>query len=236
MGMLYIWKLKCPNLSVSETGKRIVLALSEEASLGDSTRLTIQSLITSEVCHLLYGPLLNREPSPIHNPGMAQSQLRDGSSEVVTSNSEEPDDTLRRMLGYLTGTKSFVWLTRRIQTFMSRSWGISLYVVTIKLLLGLKEETGDRRIPRISFSVDCDLKAYLKAASDSRVTLASIICVNTSRGRYEAITLGEYTARMWPATGAQLLELLQEWIDIPIDEEKGNRFMRKLMISFLSHV
>jgi hypothetical protein len=225
---------------VSETCKHTFFTSLEEARLGDFARLTIQSPVASEVCHLLYGPSLNREHGPTHNPGVVQGRMRDGSSEVITwnpvetqnddSDLEGPDGTLRRILGYLTGTKSFGWLTRRIQTFMSRSRGTSLHQISGQLLCVLRDTAlSDTKSPGMSFSIDCGLKAYVKAASDGHVTLTSLICVNASGGLHEASTFGEYMARMWPATGARFLEILQEWIDV-ID----GWFRRKSMIRFTS--
>jgi hypothetical protein len=197
-------------------------------------------LITKEVRHLLYDSMLNRKPGPTYKSGEVQSQMRDGSPDIVSADVEGTkvqDDTMRKILVYLTGTKSFCWLTRRIQISMSRSRGNSLHRISGKLLqVCVSENAAPRytRSPSMSFSVDCDLKAYVKAAFDGCVTLASLICVNANGDLHEASTLGEYMARMWPTTGAQLLELLQEWTEILINEGNVDRVKRKLMIRFTS--
>jgi hypothetical protein len=184
--------------------------------------------------------MLNRKPGPTYKSGGVQSQIPDGSLDIVSTNVEGTklqDDTMRKILVYLTGTKSFCWLTRRIQISMSRSRGFSLDWISGKLLHACVSENAAPRYtrsPSMSFSVDCDLKAYIEAAFDGRVTLASLICVNSNGDLHEASTLGEYMARMWPTTGAQLLELLQEWTEIPINEGRVDRVKRKLMTRFTS--
>jgi hypothetical protein len=60
--------------------------------------------------------------------------------------------------------------------------------------------------------------------------------VNAYGATYEASTLGEYMARMWPTTGIQFLGLLQEWTETIIDEDevgRGIQVKRKLTICFI---
>jgi hypothetical protein len=167
--------------------------------------------------------------------------VRDGSFAISSTDPEviqndSNSESLLEMVRYFTSTESFGWLIQRVQTFVTRGRGDSLHEVSAGLLSVLEETLNDIRGPRTSFSVDCDLKAYLKAAFDGHVPLASLICVNAYGATYEASTLGEYMARMWPTTGIQFLGLLQEWTETIIDEDevgRGIQVKRKLTICFI---
>jgi hypothetical protein len=132
------------------------------------------------------------------------------------SSKADQGNNLTRMIGYLTDSTPFAWMTKRIQAFVSKSRGKSLHQVFITLLRGLRRVPRNIQNPTMRISVDCNLVAYLEANFDCLVSLASLICVNANEGLHEASTLGEYMARMWPATGTRVLETLQEWTDLAI--------------------
>lgn len=137
---------------------------------------------------------------------------------------------MRKMLGFLTGARSFDWLIRRIQAFIPRFWGLSLHLVSFVLIRSLDYvASNDTKNLKMSFSVDCNLKAYMTTAFDGRISLANLICVNTNGGLHEASTLGEYMARIWPTTGVRFLEILQQWTD-NFDEGK-----KSYLTSFVSN-
>lgn len=184
--------------------------------------------------------------APVPRLERIHGHVRDGSFAISSTDPEgiqndSDSESLPEMVRYFRSTESFGWLIQRVQTFVSRGRGDSLHEVSAGLLSVLEETLNDIRGPRIrgprtSFSVDCDLKAYLKTAFDGHVPLASLICVNAYGATYEASTLGEYMARMWPTTGIQFLGLLQEWTETIIDEDevgRGIQVKRKLTICFI---
>lgn len=153
-----------------------------------------------------------------------------GDSDLEAYNSKvDEDGNLTRMLGYLTDSATFAWMTQRIQAFVSKSRGKSLHQVFVQLSRGLRSVPRDIKNPTMRLSVDCKLKAYLKANFDGHVSLANIICVSTDGGFHEASTLGEYMAQMWPTTGTRFLEILQEWTDLAIVGGNGHGYKRMLI-------
>jgi hypothetical protein len=186
------------------------------------------------------------EPGLFSDPGGIHDWMQNASFEFALTNYEEGGDddleagnigkvihvdTLTRMIGYLTCSTPFAWMTQRIQAFVSKSRGESLHQVFITLLRGLRRVPRDIKSPTMRLSVDCNLEAYLEANFDSHVSLANLICVNADEGLHEASASGEYMARMWPTTGTRLLEILQEWTDLAISGKHDSPF--KLMFDLL---
>jgi hypothetical protein len=169
--------------------------------------------------------------------------MQNASFDVVLANPEEGGDddleadsgkanqgyNLTRMVGYLTDSTPFAWMTQRIQTFVSKSRGKSLHQVFVTLLRGLRRVPRNIKNPTMRLSVDCNLVAYLEANFNSHVTLATLICMNADEGLHEASALGEYMARMWPTTGTRFLEILQEWTGLAIEGSNDPPFKRMLI-------
>ena len=151
----------------------------------------------------------------------------DGGSKA-DNRTENEEDKLLRILEDFTGSKSFDWLVRRIQAFAFSSRCMSLLTLSTDLSHTLTEYQSRMESPGTLFSVDADLKTYLRGSSDGGSSLRSIICVNADGEQYEATTLGEYMARMWPMTGVRFLDILQEWIEFAEDGENNHQFDRKL--------
>lgn len=157
------------------------------------------------------------------NPEGIEADYGDLRAEIYKT---DQDDNLKRMLGYLTGSSPFGWMTQRIQAFVSRSRGNSLRQASAALLHGLRRVPRDIKNPTIQLSVDFNLVAYLEATFKGHPSLTDLICVNSDEGTYEASTLGEYMARMWPTTGTRFLKALQDWIDLTSNEDNDHLFDR----------
>jgi hypothetical protein len=157
---------------------------------------------------------------------LASPEAGDDDDLDADSSNADQGDNLTRMVGYLTDSAHFAWMTQRIQAFVSKSRGKSLHQVFVTLLRGLRRVPRDIKSPTMRLSVDCNLEAYLQANFDSHVSLANFICVNADGGLHEASALGEYMARMWPTTGTRFLEILQEWTDLAISGKHDSPFKR----------
>jgi hypothetical protein len=151
-----------------------------------------------------------REPGFFSESGGIQDWMQNASFDVVLANPGEggdddlkadngetdQGDNLTRMVGYLTDSTPFAWMTQRIQAFVSKSRGKSLHQVFVTLLRGLRQVPRNIKNPTMRLSIDCNLMAYLEANFNSHVTLATLICVNADEDLHEASALGEYMARM----------------------------------------
>ena len=149
---------------------------------------------------------------------------------------ENEEDKLLRIIEDFAGSKSFDWLIQQIRAFAFSSRGMSLLNISTDLLDALTKFPSNVESPGALFSVDADLKTYLEGSSDGCSSLRSIICVNADGEHYEAITLDEYMARMWPMTGVRFLEILQEWMEIAEDKENKHRLYRKLVTRFFPRI
>lgn len=135
-------------------------------------------------------------------------------AEILVDTASHEDEfglSIQRMREFLSDNLSFKWLGRRIETLVTTTAAKSFETITHELIRGLQESTLATYRPVLRVSVDWNLEEFISCNYASEVELASIICINSDGHDFEADTLGDYMARIWPMSGTDFLQILQEW-------------------------
>lgn len=121
------------------------------------------------------------------------------------------DDTIQRMRDFLSENATFEWLKQRVQAVMSASAGGELTAVSGKLSSILKQGFSAASSQTFYYTIDWDPLEFMRYNYSGYVDIASVIGVHSDGKTYEACTVGEHIARVWPVTGPRFLEVVGGW-------------------------
>jgi hypothetical protein len=140
-----------------------------------------------------------------------------GSSDDVATDEDSAredaqlDDTIQRMRDFLSDNATFEWLKQRVQAVMSTSGSGELTAVSKKLSSILKQGFSAANDQNFKYTIDWDPLEFMQCNYSGYVDVTSVISINSDGKTYEACTVGEYIARVWPVTGPRFLERLSSW-------------------------
>lgn len=121
------------------------------------------------------------------------------------------DDTIQRMRDFLSDNGTFEWLKQRVQTVMSTSRGGELTAVSKQLSSILKQGFSAANDQNFRYAIDWDPLEFMQCNYGGYVDIANVISINSDGQAFEACTVGEYVARVWPITGPRFLEAVRGW-------------------------
>jgi hypothetical protein len=152
------------------------------------------------------------DPTAVQNTSGDSGAATDiwGSSAARTIEIDPYNNLIERMREFLSDSREFEWLTKRIQVAAGTTGGTSLRAVTRGLLHGFKNLPTTPETLKMRLSVDWNLGEFLSRNYTGSVQLARIICVNFDGLGFEANTVGEYVTQIWPTIGPQLLHMLED--------------------------
>lgn len=121
------------------------------------------------------------------------------------------DDTIQRMRDFLSDNTTFDWLKQRVQAVMSTGGGGELTAVSKKLSSILKQGFSAANDLNFKYTIDWDPLEFMRCNYSGYVDIASVISISSDGQAFEACTIGEYAAQVWPVTGPQFLEAVRRW-------------------------
>lgn len=136
------------------------------------------------------------------------------------------DDTMQRMRDFLSDNATFEWLKQRVQAVMSTSGGGELTAVSKQLSSILKQGFSVANEQNFAYTIDWDPLEFMQCNYTGYVDVSNVISINSDGQTYEACTVGEYVARIWPVTGPRFLEVVRSWWRHLSDEHEEEPFQR----------
>ena len=86
-----------------------------------------------------------------------------------------------------------------------------LFAVSKKLSSILKHGYSATYDQNFKCTMYWDPLEFMQCNYGGYTDVASVISINSDGQAFEACTIGEYVARVWPVTGPQLLEAVRGW-------------------------
>ena len=175
-------------------------------------------------------------PAADSSPTTAEDSDQIAADESPAREDARLDDTIQRMRDFLSDNATFEWLKQRVQAVMSTSRGGEVTAVSRKLSSILKQGFSAANEQSFKYTIDWNPLEFMQCNYSGYVDVASVISINSDGQAFEACTVGEYIARVWPVTGPRFLEAVRSWWKHVSDgrEEEPLQRMYTCRLSFTS--
>jgi len=125
---------------------------------------------------------------------------------------ERPDEEKRKLDLYRNVPKASDsdWI-HKTKSQLAIGGGRGLSGISDKLSSVLTQSPRLARNQRVRYAVDWNPHAFMQRNYYGYVDIATVISINSDGEAYEACTIGEYIARVWPTTGLRFLDVIRTW-------------------------
>jgi hypothetical protein len=135
---------------------------------------------------------------------------------------------------FLIDSHAYEWLLGKVRSeiLLTEAKGTRMEVIRDEILNCLRAKPREvgylHEVYTASFEISCHLLAFIKEQypDEENLELGSIITITGSSVDAQALTCAEYMRQVWPTTGLEVLDALQQAI------LKGPRTVHKCEISF----